>query len=201
MAFVPFTVYLEFKPMRGMQRNPDRQPAAASSGVTRGRKGGRFDYVRDMQRIAAQVYDELADAPGITLAEPGGSQNALHGRLSNINFGTGVAQQFGNSPNRLMIEGFAEIADLSASLQPAPETKVFHGNEVLEGFRGEQPWLGPAGNPTTATEDEVSLIKKTVENAVAGVVDADAMAPRVFRIDYKGTIWGDRGHHFPQSSL
>jgi hypothetical protein len=135
---------------------------------------------------------------------PGGNQNTLYGRLSNISYGTGIAPQFGNSPHRFMIEGFVDMSEFSvASEQPDPETIVFHGNEVQEGVRGPQPWLGPAGNPTVGTEEEVAVLKKTIELAIteAGIVDDTGSPPRVFRIFYKGSIWGDRGHHFPDAGL
>lgn len=202
MTQVPFTVYFEVVPLRGQQRNPNRQPAAASSGVVRGRRAGRFDYVRSLQKLGNFVYDALDDIAGIQLAQPGGGQHAMYGNISSATSGTGVVPQFGNSPSRLMIEGFVDMdAFATESEQPNPVNMVFHGNEVLEGYMGQQPWRGPSGNPTADVEEEVSALKKTIENALIGVSDSLGMNPRIFRMDYKNIIWGDRGHHFPPSGF
>lgn len=193
MSQVPFTVWFEVTPNRGQQRNPNRQPA---NSIVRGRKGGRSDYIRSLQRISSNVYDALDEVSSLNL--PAGSgQNRSFGYFSNVIYGTGIALQFGESPNRFMIEGFANI-DIILSDYPNPNVVVFHGNEVLQGQLGQQPWLGPAGNPTTDVEDEVVALKNTIESAIISVLDGSGVPPRIFRMLYKNITWGDRGHHFPR---
>jgi hypothetical protein len=192
MGQVAFTVYFEAVPSRGLQTNPVRLPGKNEG---RGRKSGRWDYYRSLGQLAIQTYEALQSAPGITLPCPPASQSQLRGpNYSDLAGATGVAPQFGESPNRFMVEAFTDMVD-PQKYNPNTDTTVFSGNEVLSGDLGNQPWLK---NPKTEVADEVALLKETLETAVASIVDDTGNAPKVYRIYYKGITWGDRGYHFPR---
>lgn len=193
MAQIPFTAYLEITPDYGTRVNPSRLPSDGASAPQNRRS--KWVAIRSSQKISQLVYEALVDAPGLTLAQPTTNVfNTGAGKFSNASSGVGVVPQFGNSPPRLMFEGFANFDSVEASEQPAAVTQVFHANEVLSGYKGQQPWrIG--GMPTTDVEDQVALLKATIENAIAGLPGS----PRVFRIFFKGITWGDRAHHFPTS--
>ncbi len=208
MTSVPFTLYLEFTPYRGMERNPVRFPAAAHSGVVQGRRGGRFDTIRDMERISLAVYTNLNLVDILVVPYPGGSIHALSNRFVNIALATGISPQFGNVPPRLMLEGFVnfedsdvsppiDVDDAALAAQPNPANIVFSGNEVLSGYIGQQPWRGSAGLPVATVDQEVAILKSTIDTAIADIKDSTGRAPVVYRLLYKNITWGVGGHSFP----
>lgn len=200
-ALVPFTAHINIVPKRG---RPTKSPATGPVVV---RRGGRFDHVRSLQRIAVQIYEALEAAGGgdetdpVILPEPGGGQNrsrtTLDSRYANISYGGAVTPQFGNKPALVMIEGFFNATAAEESDQPAADTLYFHGNEQMSGPRGEQPWLGTAGLPNTTVASEVSTLKAAIDAAITTVNDDSGITLTVFRLEYKNITWGDKGHHFP----
>ena len=192
MTLAPFTAHIKIIPHRGQQTSNNFV-----------RSGGRFDYWRDMQKLAILVLDQLRRDYGteggpLVLPEPGGGQNQLSGRFGSIDDGGAVKPQFGNQPALIMIEGFYRAEETQPSESPHPDTQLIHANEVVEGQLGPQPWLGLPGLPTADVEQEVIDLKDTIENAISDVSDDSGQSLQLFRLLYKGVTWGDRGHHFPK---
>ena len=181
-VFVPFVAHIKVVPSR-LQR------------------GKRFELVRDLQRLGTVVFEELDDIPSINIAEPGGGQHRNFGRFSDLQYGTAVKPQIGNTPAQLMITGFINF-DI-ANEQPHPNTQLIHGHvdgvqASQSGPKGNQSWLGLEGNPTADVEAEVITLKALIDGALASVTDSTGNPVTLFRLDYKNIIWGDRGHTFPQ---
>jgi len=178
-ALIPFTAYFRVVPIRGKRR---------------------FEYIRALQKMANLTYAELQDnAPTtIVLPVPGGGQYESSGQFSGIAYGTAIRPQIGNNPSLLMIEAFYAAADSDPSDQPNPDVNLIYNNAVLTGIRGRQPWLGAAGSPVAAVENEVVALKTILETAISAVVDEWGHSPTLFRLSYKGTIWGDGGLTFPR---
>jgi len=178
-ALVPFTAYFRVVPIRGKRR---------------------FEYVRALQKMANLAYAELeAHAPTtIVLPVPGGGQYESSGQFTGLAYGTAIRPQIGNNPSLLMIEAFFVAASANPSDQPNPEGNLICNNAVMTGIRGRQPWLGAPGSPVAAVQGEVFALKTILETAVSAVVDEFGNSPTLFRLSYKGTVWGDGGLTFPQ---
>ena len=185
-AQAPFTAYIKVVPLRG-------RATTSTGGIVR--RAGRFDYVRELQKLSAMVY-ELLSGTSLVLAHPGGGQNYLTGRFGTIVDGGGVTPQFGNKPSLIMIEGFYMAASANPEDQVAARRTLIHSGEVLSGYAGQYPW-DSAGLPTDAVAEEVADLKAIIENAITSVGDATSAPLKVFRLIYKGITWGDRGHTFP----
>lgn len=187
-AQAPFTAYIKVVPSRGR-----------STGTGAVRRGGRGDYVRDLQRLAGFVYDELKAHNGglLTLAEPGGGEARLIYQYSDYAPGTSARPQMGQNPSLLMITGFFTVTGGDPSDQPVTKTTRIHANEIVSDYQGEQPWLGPAGLAVASVQSEVKELKNLIETCIVSVSDASGNPLRVFRLTYKGIVYGDRGHHFP----
>ncbi len=67
------------------------------------------------------------------------------------------------------------------------------GDEYLSGAGGSQSYRT---NPSATVEAEVKALKVILDSVIAAKTPNDDMT--VFRIDYKGITWGDRGFHFPR---
>jgi hypothetical protein len=174
-ALVPFTAYFRTVPARGKSK---------------------WDYIRDLQRLGIQLYDELKLIPQITMPEPGGSQNQLSGKFGSIANGTGVRPQIGNNPSLLMVEGFYAVSS-NPSDQPVAPITLIHSNEVLTGPRGARLWDGASGYPTATVTAEVSALKLALNNAAALITDDSGGHPEVFKLIYKNITYGDAGQTFP----
>ena len=108
--------------------------------------------------------------------------------------------QIGNMPALLMLEGFYQVpASVSANpcAMPTSDTYIFCKNEAISGPLGPQPWLGPAGQPTTQTDNEVVNLLNTLLPQLSSILDASGATPQVFRLSYKNITYGDRGFTFP----
>ena len=188
-AFEPFNAYFRVVPERG--------PVASTLFV---RKGGRFVALRSLQKKASQVYaalDNLTDTAGnlLILARPGGGQQSMNGCLSPLSLGTGVKPQFGSQPAQLMLEGFFQVADADPSDQAHNPLLLIHGGRgLMSGPSERQAYRGPAGLPVAAVEAQVTALKSLLE------VGAQSIDPTIslYRLRYRGTLWGVSGHHFPR---
>lgn len=185
----PFTLYLSVV--------PDRGPSSSTAAV---RKGGRWVYLRQLQRLARESFDALvANATNLTLAKPGANVEYSSGQFQNMSEGMSYKPQIGNQPDLLMVEGFYAVAAGDQSAQVAASTTRISSNEAMTGPAGQQP-ARTGGMPSSTMESEVKALKTEIESALStgAVVDADSAAPKVFRLIYRGVVWGDRGHHFPR---
>ena len=187
-AFVPFTAHIKVIPSRG---------PVADNGV--GKRGGKWDYVRSLQRLATIVYEELtANATAITLAGPGGGQSQLQYPMSDYAPGVAAKPQFGQNPAQLMVTGFYTTNATNLSDQPNNRHMVFHAGRVVNGYGGEKPWLGSDGQAVAVVQLEVCTLKALIETAISAVADDSGNSLEVFRLYYKGVIYGDRGHTYPK---
>lgn len=159
--------------------------------------GKRFENWRDMQKIANLVYSGLETlVPSmISIASPGGGQHRSFGGtegggLSGLANGCAAKPQMGETPAQLMITGFFK-SDLKNN-QPHPELERIHAGEILLG-PGAHGW---EVNPESSVNDEVLTLKTAMEMAITAALPG-TVDYKIFRIDYSGVIYGDRGYHFP----
>jgi len=177
--WVPFTAHIRIVPDRG-------------SGQL---KTKRFETWRDMQKIATLMFEGLEASTSLNLAEPGGGQHqSLGGQgrsgMSGLTRGTGVKPQFGEAPAQAMITGFYDAND--ANNQPHPEKQLIHAGETLTG-PGATPWLQ---NPAAATDAGCAALRAELETRISANLPA-GVSFEIFRIDYSGVVYGDKGYHFP----
>jgi hypothetical protein len=174
-SLVPFTAYFRTIPARSKSK---------------------WTYIRDLQRLSTQLYDELQLVSQITVPVPGGGQNQLNDQFGSIANGAGVRPQIGNNPSLLMIEGFY-TATSNPSDQPVAPITLIHSNEVLTGPRGARLWDGATGYPTAAVTSEVSTLRGLLNTAASAITDDSGEHPELFRLNYKNVNWGDAGLTFP----
>lgn len=177
--WVPFTLHIKIVPSPG-------------SGVS---KSKRFEYVRDMQKIAHLMYESLNGLSGVQIAQPGGGQQASYygGDHNNSGMISGMAvkPQMGETPAQVMITGFIEDVS-SANVQHYVPIQRISGNDVYAGYAPS-----PAEhNPTSHLDALVTLLKTDVENTLAADLPS-GITYGVFRIEMSGVTYGDRGYHFP----
>ena len=195
---IPFTAHIKVVPSRGQSSDTTGSKYKEQGQV---RRGARFDYVRDLQRLATLVYSELeANEPiRIEPPRPGGGQFRTFGSYSTMQYGAAAKPQIGNQPALLMIEGFYRAPKPSADLvQPNPKMPIIHGGSYFEGYNGQWPWGGSSGLPNSGVEAEVVELKQLIEAAISAVSDESGQALNIFRLQYKSATWGDGGHHFPR---
>ncbi len=161
-------------------------------------RGRRFEHVRDLQRISRLIYENLTDTSNTTLdelnvAQPGGGQflATFEGTYAN---GFAVTPQFGESPARVTVNGFILQSANNTTQHSNSTVTIISGGERFTGTKAA-PWETQISN--SATKSEVAALKLLIENAISVVADSSGVDLQVFRLDYKGVIWGDRGHTFP----
>jgi hypothetical protein len=172
MKWVPFTVHIKISPIN---------------------VGKRFEKWRDMQKIANSVYEAielLSYANIISIASPGGGQQSSSNGMSSLKNGTAVKPQFGETPAQLQITGF--FNSVSKNIQPHSELKRIHAGDVVSG-QNQHSW---ESNPSSNVNNEVAILKTALEASIADALPD--LTYKIFRIDYSGVIYGDRGYHFPQ---
>ena len=167
----PFTVHFKITPVRGT----------------------RFETIRSLQRFARAVYDALVAQTGITVAAPGGGQSSSLDASSDLANGCAVKPQIGSNPAQLMITGFYNTPTGTKNVQTYPDKTVDFNNDTFTGAGGAWPSGSiPVAQITTEVKALVAILKAAVA-ATAPVVSAS-----IFRLEYKGIIFGDRGYHLPQ---
>jgi hypothetical protein len=105
--------------------------------------------------------------------------------------GTAVKPQIGQSPAQLMITGFYH--SVAKNIQPYPEYTVFAGGEIFNG-PGAHSW---DSIPVVTVNDEVAELKATLISALTTAFPV-GIPFSIFRIDYSGIVYGDRGYTFPR---
>jgi hypothetical protein len=177
--WVPFTAHVRVVPQWG-------------SGEL---KSKRLEMWRDLEKLAMLVYDALDAESSIHIAEPGGGQASSHGGTafggkSGLQHATGVKPRIGQTPAQLQITGFYNSS--LENIQPHPEKTIIHAGETLTG-PGASPWNT---NPQSQIDAEVVTLKGLLESAITGGLPGGTTYS-IFRLDYSGIIYGDRGYHFP----
>lgn len=179
---IPFTMHIKIAPL-------------GRSGLFNHGVEKRFEGWRSMQKIAALIYDELDDVANLTLAKPGGGQyrslsGTARGGLSGLVYGGAVKPQIGLEPPQVMLAGF--WATTGPNDPPFPEHQKISGGTVYEGSTSTQ-WVV---SPKTAVDTAVKALK----DAVTAKLDAelsDDIEYSVYRLEFSGIIYGNRGRHFP----
>jgi hypothetical protein len=158
--------------------------------------GNRFEYIRSLQKWAYLLAQELSDSPYLNLADGGGGQHYNIGNGGNIGNsalvkGLAVKPQIGETPAQFMITGFYDNA--SATNQEAhPSVTRISGGETYQGNVA----AAAENNPNSWVDSGVSDIKAIVDSAISASLPASLQA-KLFRLEYAGVVYGDRGYHFP----
>lgn len=164
-------------------------------------RGKRFEYIRSMQRIAKLIYAGADGTTGLTgntnlqVAVPGGGQQQSFSDDQNSGYQNGLAikPQMGQSPALISIPGF--YLTTTGNFQPHDDKQVFYAgaNGFFSGAGGAQ---GYRSNPTATVAAEVKALKAILD----GIITAEASGEGVtlFRLEYKGIVWGDRGYTYPE---
>lgn len=174
MRFIPFTAHLKVTPFNGK----------------------RFEYIRDLQKISELVYNGIVAASDVNVAMPGGGQQRSYtgtqaGGYGGFVNGCAVKPQFGETPAQLMITGFYEVS--TKNLPTYPDKEVFHTNQDLEGV-GSHAY---DATPLSPVDAGVKALKSALETAIDAEI-AGLFEYEIYRIDYNGVIYGNRGYHFPR---
>lgn len=173
MRFVPFTAHVKVTPFRGK----------------------RFETLRDLQKISEMVYEGILNATGANVAIPGGGQHrnyvGSNGGFGGYVNGCAVKPQFGESPAQLMITGFHEVSTKNNPVYTDKE--VLHTGQDLEGVGSHSYDATPQSSVDTGVKDLKSALESAINAEVSGL-----FTYQIFRIDYNGVTYGDRGFHFPR---
>lgn len=175
---VPFTVHIRVVPDRGT--------------------GKRFEYLRDLQKLAVLAYEALTNVSGVQVATPGGGATQSlgdynsRGGLGGFANATACKPQIGAAPAQLMITGFYESS--TPNTPTHADIQRISGGEVYTGPVAHSNTEGPAAGVNT----EVSALKSGIEQALVATLPEGATY-EVFRIDYAGVVYGDKGYHFPRA--
>ncbi len=186
MALIPFTAYVKVVPSRGRQTS-----------TTVVRRGGKWDYTRDLEKLARSVYQQLSAVSQLNIADPGSGVHELAAQFGSLAEGAAIIPQIGNKPSLVMIQGFYNGAATLASTQPYARKTLIHAGEMVSGYSGGYPWA-TGGLPSTAVNTEVVTLKGLIDTALGNITDDSDGNPSLFRLVYKGITWGDHGHHFPK---
>lgn len=179
MRWIPFTAHIRVVP-----ENP----------------GKRFEYVRSLQKWAHLLYEDLITNSTLNLADGGGGQHyntSNGGKIGNSGLvkGLAVKPQIGENPAQFMITGFYDNSS-TTNRQAQPDLQRISGGESYFGNVAS-----PAErNPSTWVSDDVADLKAILDAAIANNLPA-TYAGKVFRLEYAGVVYGDRGYHFPLASV
>lgn len=174
--FVPFTVHIRVVPPR---------------------PGKRFEYIRALQKISYLVYNAIAGLANIEVASPGGGQQQSFGGTDFGGWGgyvagTAIKPQFGETPAQLQLTGFYNVS--ADNSPPWSDEDLIHTNSAMSGQIGAHAW---DATPQSTIDTEVLALKNALTVAIAAALPA-TIEFSIFRIDYSGIVYGDRGFHFPQ---
>lgn len=160
-------------------------------------EGKRFVYVRALQKLASEAYTALVANADINIAMPGGGQHTTvtgyeQAAMSQMTYGTAIKPQFGDYPAQLMITGFYKNTNSNA--QVYAETDIISANQNNYGSTATPQ----VSMPSTNVNDEVKALKAIINTAIANPNLPSSANAKLFRLDYNGVIYGDRGFHFPR---
>ncbi len=186
MNQTPFTVYLRFVPWRG------KTAATPTTGAVVVGKASRNDYIRDAEKLSIAIYQELEDnASNVVLSKPGSGQTKAISSFGGIQPGVAWRPQAGNKPSLLTLEAFY-LNSSADSFQPVDSRTVFHANSMKSGYA-----VDSMATVNTTTLNSVKALVAELNAALAGVEDSTGDPPTIYRLIYKGIVFGVGGHHFP----
>ena len=175
MRWVPFTAFIKITPSLA--------------------NGKRFEIIRSAQKLAIRLLEEIPNFDGglMQLADPGGSQQNSLGNASSISSmakGTAYKPGFGQSPPQLTISGFYQSEEPNKPTQT--ETMRFSGNEIYNGPASHLNEVLPINTVASEVLDILNILRDSCDAAFP------ASSPySVFRLEYNGIVYGDRGITFP----
>jgi hypothetical protein len=175
-TLVPFTVHIKVIPKR---------------------PGTRWSHLRDLQKIAVLAHHGLAAVSGVTVAEPGGGQHAQfadidrRGSQGSFARGTAAKPQIGNSPAQLMLTGFYQVA--TNNNQAVASTQRISGGKTYTGYVQHPNDAVPA----SAVLTQVKALKTALTSALTSALPS-SVSFSIFRLEYQGIVYGNKGYHFPQ---
>jgi len=140
--------------------------------------GRRFEYVRNLEKIANRVEDDLKNI-----------SNGSYGPYINVVGPVMFTHQFAQKPSRLTFTGFMQSG--TPVLSPLTPRTIEHDNQIMTGPSSTGGTLRDDAAPTVDENNDVRLLKQVVENA------APDLAGNVFRIELNGVLYGDNGRSFP----
>lgn len=157
--------------------------------------GKRFENIAALSNAAIIAYNTLKDLPDYQFAIPGGGHNhqisdytQRSGLGSYVN-GTAAKPQIGANPAQLVLTGFYRSA--LSNIQTYEEHTIFAGGSTYTSTAKTRITA-----PDSTIDDEVKTIKNDIETALNSVLPAE-YEYSIFRIDYAGIVYGDRGYNFP----
>lgn len=180
----PFTLYVQLMPFTTVRTDGTVVPTR------------RLEGVRELQRIATEMYTALAEEDTITLAMPGGGQEKRLTDMSapgfsSISDGCAVKPGFGETPPMATITGFHRPTASTAPYNPHPTKMIFHAGAAVSG-PGSALY---SANPVAAAYTDVTELRTAITDAFATMPSSVEYA--IFRIEYCGVIYGHGGIHLP----
>ena len=176
MKWVPFTVHVKIV--------PNIEPSGT---------GKRQEILRSMQKIGKFIFDEIVELTNYSLATPGGGQHMSYGgrgAFSGLTNGCAVKPQMGSTPAQAMITGFYQSSTDITGEYPYAYKTIFSGGEQYTG-EGNRSY---ENTTNTLLDADVKQIKTDFETAFTAL---PVGTYKVFRIEYAGVIFGDRGFSYP----
>lgn len=161
---VPFIAFIRVVPHRG--------------------SGKRFEYIRDLEKVASRVHDKLMEDADLNIA------NRMGG-YSKAATGVAIKPQIGQFPAQLTVAGFY-LSDES-TVVPYPEKSLISGGEHLTGVSSGHGWVA---DPTDTADSLVTTLHSKLSSAMTDVLGNSDW--NIYRIDVAGVVYGDRGLHFPR---
>lgn len=175
MRWVPFTAFIKIVPSLA--------------------NGKRFEIIRSAQKLSIALFEEIQNNDGgkFQLSSPsGGQQNSQTNGAAFSSFANGTAYkpQFGQSPAQLTLSGFYKSEAKNAYTQP--EVMRFSGNEQYTGSASHLNEVMPTNTVASEVLDILTILRNSCDDAFPVTVPYS-----VFRLEYNGLVFGDRGLTFP----
>jgi len=175
MRWVPFTAFIKIVP-----------PLA---------NGKRFEIIRSAQKLSIALFEEIPSNDGgkFQLSSPsGGQQNSRTNgaALSSFANGTAYKPQFGQSPAQLTLSGFYKSEAKNVYTQS--DVMRFSGNEQYTGQGSHLNEVMPTNTVASEVLDILTILRNSCDDAFPAAVPYS-----VFRLEYNGLVFGDRGLTFP----
>lgn len=171
MNNIPFTAYLRVVPDLGT--------------------GKRFEKRRSLERISADIYEDLKDVADINLAMPGSSGVSTSivddDSLSSLSDINAIRPQFGQFYNMITIIGFIKQ---TSNEYHYSEKQLLHAGESVSGPASGAPGYSDSTEPSATAITVIKSLKSKIES----VLPTNAQLKKV---SLNNIIWGEGGHHFP----
>ena len=176
MRWVPFTAFIKIVPSLA--------------------NGKRFEIIRNAQKLSIALFEEIPNYDGgkFQLSSPSGGQQHSQtngSALSSFANGTAYKPQFGQSPAQLTMSGFYKSEAKNTYTQP--EVMRFSGNEKYSGQGSHLNEVMPTDTVASEVSDIISILRNSCDAAFPMTVPYS-----VFRLEYNGLVFGDRGLTFPE---